>query len=78
AGSTDPDGDHLSYQWYHYPEAGSYLSPIDVTPENSASVWVTAPKVEREEIAHFILEVTDHGTPALTSYRRVIVTIQPQ
>ena len=26
--------------------------------------------------AHVILAVTDNGTPALTSYRRVIVTIQ--
>ena len=26
--------------------------------------------------AHVILAVTDNGTPALTSYRRVILTIQ--
>jgi hypothetical protein len=26
-------------------------------------------------IAHVILEVTDNGTPSLTSYRRVILTI---
>jgi hypothetical protein len=26
-------------------------------------------------IAHVILEVTDDGTPRLTSYRRVILTI---
>lgn len=77
-GSTDPDGDHLSYRWYHYPEAGTLSTTIDVTPENSASVWVTAPVTEREVTAHFILEVTDHGSPALTSYRRVIVTIQPE
>jgi hypothetical protein len=28
-------------------------------------------------IAHVILAVTDNGTPSLTSYRRVILTIQP-
>ena len=27
-------------------------------------------------IAHVILAVTDNGTPSLTSYRRVILTIQ--
>ncbi|MBB4079629.1 hypothetical protein GGR28_002254 [Lewinella aquimaris] len=75
AASTDPDGDHLTYSWQHYPEAGSYAETIDITPENSASVWVTAPEVEQEETAHFILKVTDHGAPALTSYRRVVVTI---
>lgn len=78
ADSTDPDGDYLTYAWYHYPEAGSYPETIDITPENSASVWVTAPEVTEEQTAHFILEVTDHGTPALTSYRRVIVTVVAQ
>jgi hypothetical protein len=28
-------------------------------------------------IAHVILEVTDAGTPSLTSYRRVILSITP-
>jgi hypothetical protein len=33
--------------------------------------------VQRRETAHFILELTDKGTPALTRYRRVIVNIDP-
>jgi hypothetical protein len=28
-------------------------------------------------IAHVILEVEDAGTPSLTSYRRVILTLKP-
>ncbi len=28
-------------------------------------------------VAHVILAVTDDGTPSLTSYRRIILTIQP-
>ncbi len=78
ANSTDPDGDHLSFLWYHYPEPGSLEEEITFAPENAASVWVTAPEVEREETAHFILEVTDHGTPALTAYERVVVRILPE
>jgi hypothetical protein len=35
------------------------------------------PKVESRQTVHFILKVTDKGTPALSSYRRVIVTIVP-
>ena len=27
-------------------------------------------------VAHVILAVTDNGTPSLTSYRRIILTIQ--
>jgi hypothetical protein len=77
-GSTDPDGDHLSYVWYHYPEAGTYQNPIKPNPENVHSVWVTAPKVEKEETMHFILRVTDKGEPALSRYKRVIIKVLPK
>jgi hypothetical protein len=76
AGSSDPDGDNLSYLWFHYPEAGSWKTPIPQSgAENVYRVSFKAPKVERRETAHFILKVTDKGEPALTRYERVIVTI---
>jgi hypothetical protein len=77
-GTTDPDKDHLSYLWFHYPEAGSYKRPISISPENSYNVFITAPEVEKTEMAHFILKVTDKGEPDLTRYKRVIVTIEPK
>ena len=47
-----------------------------VTIENaSAQRAVVTPRVPG--IAHVILAVEDDGTPSLTSYRRVILTIQP-
>jgi hypothetical protein len=76
AGSHDPDGDSLSYQWIHYPEAGSYKEEIKLGPaENLYELFGQAPVVSKTETAHFILKVIDKGTPALTRYRRVIVTI---
>jgi hypothetical protein len=33
--------------------------------------------VLRNGTMHIILAVTDHGTPRLTRYRRVIVTVAP-
>lgn len=76
--STDPDGDNLSFLWFHYPEAGSYRKFIKVGTENLAGHWVAAPEVEKTETVHFILRVTDKGTPSLSRYRRVIVTVQPK
>ncbi|HLN21707.1 MAG TPA: nucleoside hydrolase-like domain-containing protein [Bacteroidales bacterium] len=76
-GTKDPDNDHLSYLWFHYPEPGSYKKLISITPENTYNVFITAPRVEKPETAHFILMVTDKGEPRLTRYKRIIVTILP-
>jgi hypothetical protein len=75
-GSTDPDGDNLSFAWFQYPEAGSYKKLIPINgADNLARLWVTAPEVEKKETVHLILKVTDKGTPQLSRYKRVIVTI---
>ena len=80
AGTTDPDGDSMSYLWQHYPEAGSYTSYVGFTPYASNMYEipsVTAPTVTSPQTLHFILKVTDKGTPALTRYKRVIVQVIP-
>ena len=79
SGTTDPDGDSLSFLWFNYPEAGSYKKPMKInSAENARAVWVIAPEVHKPETAHFILKVTDKGSPPLTRYCRVIVTILPK
>lgn len=77
--SSDPDGDHLSFLWFNYPEAGTYKKPIKIEgAENAHGAYVIAPVVEKKETAHFILKVTDKGIPSLSRYKRLIVTIIPK
>jgi hypothetical protein len=78
SGTTDPDGDSLVYLWTQYPEAGS-APKIDVgnSPENVYFVSRVAPEVTKTETLHFMLQVTDRGSPPLTRYKRVIVTVEP-
>jgi hypothetical protein len=77
--SYDPDGDSFTYLWFNYPEAGSYKKTIKVNgAENAHNAGFTAPEVDKPETAHFILKLTDKGSPALTRYQRVIVTILPK
>jgi hypothetical protein len=76
--STDPDGDNLSFLWFSYPEAGSYKKPIITEAENSHKWYAVAPQVEKKETAHIILKVTDKGVPALSRYKRIIITILPK
>ncbi len=76
--STDPDGDNLSFLWFNYPEAGTYKKLVSTSAENIHGVYVTAPEVQEKETIHFIVKVTDKGTPALSRYKRVIVTVLPE
>jgi hypothetical protein len=79
-GSYDPDGDALGYLWFQYPEAGTYKGNVSfgMLAENLYNVHtIKAPAVESPQTVHFILKVTDKGTPALSRYKRVIVTVIP-
>jgi hypothetical protein len=77
-GSTDPDGDVLSFQWWHYPEAGRNPYPGNVKMENAgemdASLAIPADANPGQTI-HIICEVTDNGTPPLTRYARVVMKV---
>lgn len=82
-GSTDPDGDNLTYQWFYYPEVGTFNistartgNPLKIEDDNKADAWFIVPKSERLGTMHLIVAVTDQGTPALTRYARVIVEVQ--
>jgi hypothetical protein len=66
AGTSDPDGDALSYWWFQYPEAGTYEGETSVAPLSENLYYVhtiRAPEVESPKTAQFILRVTDKGTP---------------
>lgn len=77
--STDPDGDSLSFYWEVYPEAGTLPEGIRIpSAPNLARLACQAPVVTAPQTVHFILHVMDKGTPRLTRYQRVIVTILPR
>ena len=69
----------MSYLWFQYPEAGTYKGFVSFAPyaSNLYDLPVTAPRVDRSVTIHFILKVTDKGSPPLTRYKRVIVTVLP-
>jgi hypothetical protein len=79
AGSSDPDGDALSYEWIYYREPGSFATnrPLTIDNAKAPDASLVAPKVSKPETIHVVLAVTDGGAPSLTRYRRVIVTVYP-
>jgi hypothetical protein len=91
-GSRDPDGHKLTYQWFHYSEAGfvpgQNLAAVKISQANAARTTVTVTEACRPNwipaanrscaggVAHIILAVTDNGSPSLTTYRRIILQVQ--
>ncbi|CAE7476719.1 tolB [Symbiodinium microadriaticum] len=77
-GTYDPDDDNLSYLWFPYPEIGTYGKRLDIEhAENLIKVYIVAPKVDQEVTTQFVLKVSDKGSPPISRYKRVHVTIKP-
>ncbi|MEO8367796.1 MAG: DUF1593 domain-containing protein [Candidatus Solibacter sp.] len=91
AGATrDPDGQRLHFHWFHYMEAGttgSSAAAIEIAGGETARAvatvtsacrpaWLPGRPCPATGVGHVILEVTDEGTPRLTSYRRVILNVR--
>jgi hypothetical protein len=76
-GTTDPDGDELTYRWWQYKQADTYDGTIEIRDagKQDASFKVPGEAAEGKTI-HIICEVTDDGTPQLTRYQRVVIEIE--
>jgi hypothetical protein len=75
AGSSDPDGDELSYKWSVYKEAGTYWDAAPIRGADATDAAVIVPQEASGRTIHVILEVVDDGDPPLTAYRRVILKV---
>lgn len=77
AGTTDPDGDTLRYNWWQYRDAGSCKGEAVLRDAETATAYAQIPAdAKPEDTLHFIGEVADAGKPPLTRYARVIVTVK--
>lgn len=71
--SYDPDGDSLRYRWWILPEAGTYRNPVGIEGADTDKATIRIPADLGKDTVHLILEVSDDGSPNLTSYRRVVL-----
>jgi pectate lyase len=73
AGSVDPDGDDLTYEWIHYPEPGTYEGSVTLENATGQTCTVHVPADALGKTIHIILQVSDDGAPSLTRYRRAVL-----
>ena len=73
---SDPDNDKLSVKWWQF-QVGTYPGTISIPDAGTAQVKVLVPKdAIAGQTIHIVLEVTDSGSPSLTTYQRVIITVK--
>ena len=76
-GTSDPDGDALTYRWWQYNEVDTYDGALDIANAGKQNAAFTVPgDAGPGDTVHIICEVTDDGTPPLTRYQRVVVEIE--
>ena len=75
--ALDPDGDSLTVRWWQYDEAGSCPVQASITAPDAVETGIVVPTdAPAGSTLHFICEVTDNGTPALTRYARTILKVR--
>jgi hypothetical protein len=76
--ASDPDGNALTVRWWRWKDVDTY--PGDVNFSNPAAL-ATDLQIPNDAAAgqtiQLVLEVTDNGTPSLTRYQRVAVSVTP-
>ena len=76
--TTDPDRDKLTYKWWQYGDADTYKGAVRIENSGQQDASFTIPAdAKAGETIHVICEVTDAGTPPLTRYQRVVITVEP-
>jgi hypothetical protein len=75
--TSDPDHNTVKVTWWQYNDAGTYAGDVHITNPTELKTNVEIPADAKVgDTIHLILEGTDDGTPALTRYQRVVITIR--
>ena len=73
---SDPDGNAVAVRWWQWKDAGTYPGQIRIASPTALTTSIQIPAdATAGQVIHVILEATDDGTPTLTRYALVIITI---
>ena len=74
--TSDPDGHAVTVRWWQWQERGTYPGKVSLSTPTGLVTSVQVPTdAAQGQTIQLVLEATDNGTPALTRYQRVIVTV---
>jgi len=74
---SDPDRNGVTVKWWQHNDAGTYPGDITFSAPTAPRTTFRVPgDATPGQTIDIILEATDDGTPHLTRYARIIVTVQ--
>jgi hypothetical protein len=74
--TSDPDKNAVTVKWWQWKDVDTYPGQITFSHPTSLATSLQIPTdATAGQTIHLILEATDNGTPALTRYQRVVVTV---
>lgn len=73
----DPDGDAVTVSTWQYQEPGTYPGTVALRKAGNGAWLLTVPKdAQPGQTIHVIVQATDDGSPSLSRYARVVVTVK--
>ncbi len=72
-GSFDLDNNNLCFKWWIVSAADRYEHAVQLQNSDQFKATLNVPVDSLGKVIQIICEVTDDGTPSLSSYRRIIV-----
>lgn len=75
-GSSDPDGNAITYSWSFYDDPSSYDGALNIQNKSSVSATLKIPQDAGGKTIHIILKIHDNGEPNLYAFRRIIVNVE--
>ena len=75
ATAADPDNNSVKINFWQYKEVGTGKETVTIKQNNNQAEIILPATLKKGDTVHIIVEGKDSGSPALTRYQRVIITI---
>ena len=74
--ASDPDGDAVAVRWWRWKDVDTYPGDVSLSDPTALAMHVQVPDdATAGQTIHLVLEATDNGTPELTRYQRVVLSV---
>ena len=74
--ASDPDGNAVAVRWWRWKDVDTYPGDVSLSAPTALATQLQVPNdAAPGQTIQLVLEATDNGTPALSRYQRVIVSV---